>query len=190
MALLGRAADTIYAFRFLKMLVTPFEKTKAFELGVIDDKGKVLKKAAERKTPEEKDSYTVFHKLVFNIKKLIPAGKLGSYAAALFLLKEHTNIPEERILDILQEYMNETIEINENRSYMLTDFEELIPGTFKLKTEIPHPVTGDIIGNIGDKVINEKMEAPIGRFSNINIYKVKHLKTNQEIYITEDNIER
>ena len=41
MGLLSKAADTIYAFRFLKLLTTPFNKTKAFELGIIDEKGKI-----------------------------------------------------------------------------------------------------------------------------------------------------
>ena len=64
-------ADFAYAVRFLKLLVTPFEKTDAFKFGVIDAKGKVLKKGKERVTKDEKNSYTVFHRLVFNLKKII-----------------------------------------------------------------------------------------------------------------------
>ena len=48
MGVISRAGDLFYAFRFLKLLVTPFEKTKAFELGIIDSNGKVLKKSKER----------------------------------------------------------------------------------------------------------------------------------------------
>ena len=88
----SRTADLFYAFRFLKMLVTPWDKMPAYELELIDDKGKVIKKP---KTNEEKSAYTVFHRLVFNIKRLLsklPFGqtKLASYATALFLIKEHT----------------------------------------------------------------------------------------------------
>ena len=61
MSFISRAGDLFYAFRFLKLLVTPFEKTKAFKLGIIDDKGKVLKRAKQRTKPEEKAAYTVFH---------------------------------------------------------------------------------------------------------------------------------
>ena len=43
MSILSRAGDLIYTFRFLKLLVTPFEKTNAYKLGVIDDKGKKIK---------------------------------------------------------------------------------------------------------------------------------------------------
>ena len=44
MGILKSAADLVYTLRFLKLLTTPFEKTKAYELGIIDDKGKELKK--------------------------------------------------------------------------------------------------------------------------------------------------
>ena len=39
MGIISRTGDLFYAFRFLKLLVTPFEKTKAFELGIIDQEG-------------------------------------------------------------------------------------------------------------------------------------------------------
>ena len=55
MCVIKRAADLVYTFRFLKLLVTPFEKTDAYRLGIIDEKGKKLRKA---KTAEEKDVYT------------------------------------------------------------------------------------------------------------------------------------
>ena len=37
---MGRAIDALITFRFLKLLVTPFNKTKAYELGIIDERGK------------------------------------------------------------------------------------------------------------------------------------------------------
>ena len=39
---MSRVIDALIAYRVLKLLVTPFNKTKAFELGIIDEKGKVL----------------------------------------------------------------------------------------------------------------------------------------------------
>ena len=42
---MSRVIDAVIAYRVLKLLVTPFDKTKAFELGIIDDKGKVLIKS-------------------------------------------------------------------------------------------------------------------------------------------------
>ena len=73
--LISRAGDIFYAFRFLKLLVTPWEKTKAFEYGIVDKEGKKLKKPS---TPPEKSAYTIFHKLVFNLKRILnklPFGK-------------------------------------------------------------------------------------------------------------------
>ena len=90
MGVISRAGDLVYTFRFLKLLVTPFEKTNAFKLGLIDDQGKKLRKP---ETTEEKSAYNPFHRIVFNIKKLIakaPGGstRIASYASALFLIQE------------------------------------------------------------------------------------------------------
>ena len=65
------AIDAFITFRFLKLLVTPFNKTKAYELGIIDERGKNLIKSRDLNTIEMRNSYTILHKLVFNIKKLI-----------------------------------------------------------------------------------------------------------------------
>ena len=98
---MGRAIDLFVTYRFIKLLVTPFEKTDAFKLGIIDEKGVRTKKGLYKAV--EQNAYTVLHKLVFNIKKIfqkVPGlrTKLGTYAAALFLLKdtfkEHIEDPE------------------------------------------------------------------------------------------------
>ena len=97
---MGRAVDLFVTYRFIKLLTTPFEKTEAFKLGIIDKDGNRIKKekstkpAVELATSEQKAAYTILHKLVFNIKKIfakVPGlrTKLGTNAAALFLLK-HT----------------------------------------------------------------------------------------------------
>ena len=101
---MGRAIDALITFRFLKLLVTPFNKTKAYELGIIDERGKNLIKSRDLNTIEMRNSYTILHKLVFNIKKLIeklPGGKsrLASYAAALFLIKENTELSDFKLLE-------------------------------------------------------------------------------------------
>ena len=36
---MGRAIDLFVTYRFIKLLVTPFEKTEAFKLGIIDKDG-------------------------------------------------------------------------------------------------------------------------------------------------------
>ena len=93
MGLASAAGNIYFVYQFLKKLVTPFEKTKAFELGIIDEKGKILKRRRDLKTDDEKDAYTLSDTLIWNLKKLlgkIPGGKsrIASYGAALFLIKE------------------------------------------------------------------------------------------------------
>ena len=58
-------------YQFIKKLVTPFNKTRAFELGIIDEKGKVLKKRSTLKTRDERESYTLSDTLIFNLKKIL-----------------------------------------------------------------------------------------------------------------------
>ena len=52
--ILSRVGDIAYALRFLKLLVTPWEKMNAFKYGLIDKKGKKLRKP---ELPIEKSVY-------------------------------------------------------------------------------------------------------------------------------------
>lgn len=187
---LKAVADFAYAIRFLKLLVTPFEKTDAFKYGVIDDKGKVLKKGKERKTKEEKNSFTVFHRLVFNIKKIIPLGKLGSYAAALFLIREKTGMTDEEIQDALDKADLTLDDFIHESSHYVTDFEELKIGTYILKDNLCHAETGEEIFKKGTKIRVDEHTIPTGKVLNINIFKAKHIPTGMDIYVSQYNIER
>ena len=62
----SRAIDLLIAYRVLKMLVTPFNKQPAFKNGIIDDKGKVLRKFKTLTTSSDKQSYTMLNRFVFN----------------------------------------------------------------------------------------------------------------------------
>lgn len=90
---MSRIVDNLIAYRILSMLVTPFKDTKAYQLGIVDETGKVLKKSSDLKTAEEKDSYNYLTRLVFNMKRIInklPGGesRLRNIIAAFFLVKE------------------------------------------------------------------------------------------------------
>ena len=74
---MSRVIDALVAYRVLKLLVTPFNKTKAFALGIIDEKGKVLIKSKElnksfdpSKRVEARNSYTLLIRFVFNLKRM------------------------------------------------------------------------------------------------------------------------
>ena len=192
MGVVSRTADLFYAFRFLKLLVTPWDKTGAFEQGIIDETGKNLKKAKELTTPQEKEVYTVFHRLVFNIKRLlnkVPFGKsrLASYAAALFLIKENTDLTEDEIRKVLEEILGDLDEsLNESSFYIKN--EVLNPGRYKLTAEIASTTTGEIIANPGDMVQCESHSSPFGRIFDTPIYEVTHLATKQKLYISSGDI--
>jgi hypothetical protein len=85
--------DNAIAYRILKLLVTPFNKSDAFKYGIIDDSGKVLRKANTLTKSYEKNSYTYLHRLVFNLKRLLkklPGGDTytKNLIAAYMLIKE------------------------------------------------------------------------------------------------------
>jgi hypothetical protein len=54
MGIVSRAADTYYAYRFVKILSTPWDEMDAYEFGIIDENGKVLRKSRTLRTSEEK----------------------------------------------------------------------------------------------------------------------------------------
>lgn len=85
-----RIVDNLIALRIIYLLVTPFEKTDAFKLGLIDANGNKLKDA---QTSAETNATSMLHRLVWNLKKIInlaPGGKtrIGSLVAAYLLVKE------------------------------------------------------------------------------------------------------
>lgn len=124
---MGRFVDSIIAFRILNLLVTPFENTEAYRLGIIDDKGKELKKMKDLNTVEERDAYTLLHRLVYRLKRIINKvpienKKLVSLAAAYALIREDLAVGKESI-DLEIRFMNKmnedlTQELNEVTSIM------------------------------------------------------------------------
>lgn len=193
MGLISRTGDLFYAFRFLRTLTTAWDKMPAYELGIIDENGKVLRKAKELTTSEEKSAYTVFHRLVFNVKRLLnklPFGKskLASYAAALFLIKENTGLTEEEIRKVMSEVLDNMEELEEATWFQEDD--KLKPGKYKLTQEIVAPATGEPIAQPNDIIeVNEFLE-PVTRLFEQNIYEVTHNKTGLKIYITNGEIKR
>jgi hypothetical protein len=197
MSVVSRTADLFYAFRFLKLLVSSWDKTDAYELGIIDANGNVLKKAKDRKTPQEKSAYTVFHRLVFNVKRLLnklPFGqtKLASYASALFLIKENTGLTDDEIRNILNDVfddLEETIDISESASWF--DKNNLLsPGTYTLVQDIASPNTGEVIAGINTKVKAIDFTEAYGEIFGLNVYQVEHVLTKQKILVTSTDLKR
>ena len=110
---MSRIVDNLIAYKILSMMVTNFEDTQAYKLGIIDKTGKVLRKSSSLKTSEERDAYSYLDRLVFNMKKIINKiggeNKLKSLVAALWLVKEYyenndrsTALMEEKFDNIMK----------------------------------------------------------------------------------------
>ena len=119
MPILSKAADYYLTYRFIKTLATPFTQTTAYELGIIDDEGKILKKMRDLETAEEKKAYGYFERMVWNLKKVLAKIPLvrstfGNIAVAtVALLKENMkDIKEKTFLtyfyDDLCSHLNES----------------------------------------------------------------------------------
>lgn len=197
MSIVSRTGDLFYAFRFIKLLVTDWKDTPAFELGIIDENGKVLRKAKTLKTSEEKAAYTVFHRLVFNIKRLLsklPFGKsrIASYAAALFLIKEHTGISENKIKKAIEKFTGEEINwddvLEESSDWFIQENGTLRPGLYVLNEDILSPYTGEPVALKGSTVKVDEGCLPKGEMLNVKIFEVMHTKTQQKVYISNRNI--
>jgi len=115
---MSQAVDLFVLYKLIKAISTPFDETDAFELGLIDDNGKLLKKP---RTREEKDAYNPFNRVVFNIKRILQRVGLdrryATYAGALALMKENAKdmSPSELEELVLQEYAY--VQKNSNKTF-------------------------------------------------------------------------
>jgi len=201
---MGRAIDLFVTYRFLRLLTTPFKDTDAFKLGIIDEKGnrvrlpKSTKPAIELSNSELKGAYTILHKLVFNIKKLfnkIPGlrTKVGTYAAALFLLKdtfkESVDDPDVFEKEFVKFLKENNIELDDEISEDVIGFGEVLPkGEYVLINDILNKEEEELSAKKGDKVIAYDDEPPIDTILGVEIFPVIHVNTQEKIYVSLEDI--
>lgn len=173
---MSRIVDNLVAYKILSMLVTSFEDTTAYKLGIIDKTGKNLKKASSLKTSEEKDAYSYLHRLVFNMKKIInklPGGesKLKSLIAALFLVKEYYE-NGSRTTSLMEERYTKIMEVLKNNVTLVE--EEIIVKRF-LEEEAPANATGAAVSTDQPKIDkkNIKKYQLMARRKHINATEIK-----------------
>jgi len=122
--------DLFMVYNFLKRLATPFSEWEAYKLGIIDERGNILKKKKEFTLQKERSAFGVFDTMILKLKRLIekvPGGKtrLASYAAALYLIKEGQNYTEETPDEVLEEqFMSHYMTLTE--SDINLQFEEIV----------------------------------------------------------------
>ena len=191
---MSRAVDLFVTYRFLKLLVTPWKKQEAYKLGIIDDKGKNLIKSSKFEREEQRSAFTLLHRLVFNCKRImskIPLvrSQLGTYAAALFLLKEHykiENLPEKQVTKYLLE--NNLIDINDKISEEVIGFGNMLPmGEYKLKDQVTAD-DDEIDAQPGDIVSALEDVPPSDTILGVDIFPVIHKKSNKIIYVSLEDI--
>ena len=208
---MGRAIDLFVTYRFIKLLVTPFKDTDAYKLGIIDEDGNRVippkpKIGVWNKTPkplrtsEEKNAYTILHKLVFNIKKLfanVPGlrTKLGTYAAALFLLKdtfkESVDDPDVFEKEFMKYLKEQGYELDDSINEEVIGFGEVLPkGEYTLANDILNKEEEELSAKKGDKVVAYDDEAPIDTVLGVDIFPVIHSKTQEKIYVSLEDLNK
>ena len=159
-----RFVDAIITYRILKKLSTPFDETDAFKFGIIDKKGKLLRKYNDLGTNEERDAYTLLDRLVWRMKRIIERNpfenkKLASFAVALALVKEHCHAKSEPLPSEFELKFNA---LNESMDYSteMQEVEEFFSNrlkSFKMHVEdmgMPAPVNSVGAGFSGQATEN------------------------------------
>jgi len=114
------ALDLYFVYKFAKYIAMDWEDWEAYKLGIIDDKGNVIKK--NRTMTVEKQNYTFFHRLLRKLKQLLEKvpgmkSKLGKAAAAYFLFKEELvkhGTDAEALDEAFLDYCNDNMTLSES----------------------------------------------------------------------------
>ena len=184
---MGRVIDALVAYRVIKLLVTPFNKTQAYKMGIIDDKGKVLIKSKDflktfssQELPKARKAYTMLIRFVFNLKRLL--SKVGirgpittAAAAALAFFKEENGQNLEVEKTVYKHLKEKGFEFQVDENYG----EPLKPGSYRVKRDITD-LEGDIVININEEVIFEgKTDTIMG----YDVFKYRNVYlTTEDLY--------
>ena len=194
---MGRAIDLLITYRVIKLLVTSWEKQAAFKLGIIDEKGKVLRKSRTLKTRDEKNSYTILHRFIFNLKRMLQKVGLGSriasFGVALALLvregkfnDESKYLLENELLEYLKKkklFSYNDIKIKEQ---YFSESNCLKPGYYSLKYDVVNLDT-EVVSKKGDAIIVEKLTKPLETFFGMDIFEVM-IKGGDKILVSQEAV--
>jgi hypothetical protein len=139
--------------------------------------------------------------LVFNIKKLIEKvrggkSRLASYAAALFLIKEHVKeyqdtdgqLVEKEFYKYLKD--NELLEDDDGEIKEEVAFaDRLLKGTYTLVNDVGVDEDDKVIGKAGDKVTVYSDQAPKDTVMGQDVFEVIHDRTKDVLLVTIEDIE-
>ena len=194
---MGRAIDLLITYRVIKLLVTSWEKQAAFKLGIIDEKGKVLRKSRTLKTRDEKNSYTILHRFIFNLKRMLQKVGLGSRIASFgvalaLLLREGKFNDESKYLleNELLEYLKKKKLFSYNdikiKEQYFSESNCLKPGYYSLKYDVVNLDT-EVVSKKGDVIIVEKLTKPLETFFGMDIFEVM-IKGGDKILVSQEAV--
>ena len=181
MSAITTGVDYYLAYQFLKKLTSPFNKTEAFKLGIIDKNGKVLRKR-NKLSSKERDSYKIMDTIAFNLKKLLqklPGGKskIASLGAALFLMKEETIIKESFPQSASFNYHRDNFEEEFKQFINSQECYDSLQGMIQyLKEEevqiLLIPEDGPTVVTTGQAGLGTNPPGPSRRFAGAKVFKV------------------
>jgi len=193
MSLLKTAGDLVYTFRFIRMLVLKWPEWDAYKQGIIDDNGKRIK-SVKLDTQEKKNAWTPFIRLCANIKRLIskiPGGgsRLGGFVSALYLIKENGNLKDKDIQKILESVdINDLDFLSEENQWFMREDGTISPGVYQVEEYKLLNSSLEEMVFPKDKIRIKEDTQPVGKLFGIDVYTATHLRTNQQIYVTNREI--
>ena len=195
MSILKRGADLVYTFRFIRMMVMDWKNWDAYKEGVIYENVKRIK-AVKLDTDAKKNSYTPFIRLAANIKRLVsklPGGgsKLGSFASALFLIKEQFRLDDNQLNRILRELNVDPVDlIAEQSQWFILKDKQLSPGIYRIKEDKMINQLFEELVNAKDKIKISQDCYPTGEVFGIDIYEGIHMNTNKKVYVSASELSK
>lgn len=197
MGILKSAADIVYTIRFLKLLVTKFEDTGAFKAGIIDADGNKIKDFS-MDTMDNRDAYrthyTSFHRLVYNLKRLmakVPGGSsiVARYGAALALIKEHGELSDNQIQKIHEETGVDLMDVLlENSKWYVMSNGNLGPGVYRIKNTTITDQTEEIVRK--DDQIRVDENNLCHNILGISVYEGTHMKSGRRVLFSANEISK
>ena len=195
MGILKSAADVVYTIRFLKLLVTKFEDTGAFKAGIIDKDGKRNPDFNTDKMDDReayRDHYTSFHRLVFNLKKIMAKAPGGSsvvarYGAALALIKEHGDLSDRQLQKIHEASGIDVMDIlMESSQWYVLENGCVGQGVYRIRN--------DSMTDSADELVRKGDQIRIAEDNlchdvlGISIFEGTHLRTSKRILFSANEI--
>jgi hypothetical protein len=198
MGILKSAADVVYTIRFLKLLVTPFEDTPAFKAGIIDEKGNRRKDFNTDSMDDReayRENYTAFHRLVYNLKKIMakaPGGQsiVARYGAALALIKEHGDLSDKGVEKIHTETGIDIMDflLESQSKWYLVENGNLGPGVYRMENDTLTDQAEDIVRK--DDQIRVTDHNHIDDILGIAIYEGVHIKTGRRVLFSANEVHK